>query len=96
MNPCINLEEALKLSATFSLHSLKGGIPSDLLVPIPNQQFCEFKALEWGKLEENEREAFKTFYTEVGADLEDAVVLLNQGLQLDELSWQRITQSLKA
>ncbi len=74
----------------------KGDIPPDLLVPIPNQQFCEFKALEWGQLEESEKEAFKTFYTEVGADLEDAVLLLNQGVTIDELSWQRITQTLKA
>lgn len=94
MTPCLNLEEALKLSTAFSVSSSQGAVPDDLLIPVPASTFCEFNAKPWGAVSDLEREAFKAFYLQVGEGLEDAAALLKQGVPLDEASWADITKRI--
>jgi len=96
MSPCLNLEDALKLSTSFSLSSTEGDIPADLLIPVPSTSFCEFHAKAWGAVTEAEREAFKAFYLCVGENLEDVASLIKQGGALDETNWARITEQIKS
>ena len=92
--PCINLEEALKLSTEFSVHSSQGEVPADLLLPVPYGAFCEFQTRPWGDMSEHEREAFKKFYLHVGEGLEDIAAMLRQGAPLDETIWANMTGQL--
>lgn len=93
---CVGLEEALRLSTDFSLHSGAGGVPETLLIPIPSSNVCEFVLKPWRDLDEREREAFRRFYTRVGGRLEDVADLLRGGRDLDEVAWREITASLGA
>ena len=95
MRETVNLEEALKLSAAFSAVSTDAETVGDVLVPVPTGTFCEFVPRPYSELSDDEREAFRRFYTHVGEDLEDIAQEVKLGGDLDEVAWDDITRNLK-
>lgn len=89
--PCIGLEEALRLSTGFSASSNRGEIPGSLEIPIPSERHCTFVVKRWSEVNDAEREAFRRFYVRVGGELEDLAQRAGAGADIDETLWTEIT-----
>ena len=96
MRETVDLEEALKLTTAFSAVSTDAETVGDVLVPVPTDTFCEFMPRRYSELSDDEREAFRRFYTHVGEPLEDIAQEVKLGSDIDEVAWNDITRDLQA